>query len=381
MKTIYGLTKAGKIKVAQFRTEGAMKIVQTGQYGGKLITNETPCTEKNPGRSNYVSPEEQAVLDVDRDIKKKIEQEFYMEIPSEIEGDIEQMLAFLQGGIDKSVSPMLAEHYDDNKDKVDFVAGMLESAKLDGNRSTIAAINNTVTIRSRKGKLITTMPHIEKEILWIHQKSGRNFVLDGELYNHSDDEDLFDALQSAIKKYNAGVSDLVEFHVYDILLDTPTTALERYNTYTQFLTTYATPHVIPEKQYMVHSEKEMFDLYNEFTLNGYEGGMLRNPFAFYENNRTKNLLKVKEMKDDEFRIIDVIPMVARPDHARIVLLTADGQEFRATPKCTSEEKARILLNKDQYIGQLGTVQFFSKTSKGKPRFPVFKGLRDLSDLS
>ena len=88
MKTIYGLTKAGKIKVAQFRTEGAMKIVKTGQYGGKLITNETPCTEKNPGRSNYVSQEEQAVLDVDRDIKKKIEQEFYMEIPSEIEGDI-----------------------------------------------------------------------------------------------------------------------------------------------------------------------------------------------------------------------------------------------------------------------------------------------------
>jgi ATP-dependent DNA ligase len=381
MKTLYGLTKEGKVKIVNVYSDGTHMVVESGRYGGKLVTHDKVCKEKNTGRANFVSAEEQAKLEVSREIKKKIEQDFYVEIPAAIEGNLALIEEFLGENIDKSSSPMLAETYEDFKHKVDYSQGILESEKLDGNRCTLTAFNGVISLKSRKGKAITTMGHIEKQAMQIHMNSKLNFILDGELYNHNTDDDQFEMLQSAVKKYHAGVSELVELHVYDMIFDKPVAAVSRYNYYKEFLTKFGTSHIFAHKQYVVHSEQEMMDLFRSFTSNGFEGAVLRMPGAFYENNRTQSMLKVKEMQDDEFKILDVIPMESRPEFARVVLCTADGKPFKATPKCSEPHKIEMLKNREQYLGKVGTVQFFSKTKNNIPRFPVFKGLRELSDLN
>jgi ATP-dependent DNA ligase len=381
MKTLYGLTKEGKVKIVNVYSDGAHMVVESGRYGGKLVTHDKVCKEKNIGRANFVSAEEQAKLEVSREIKKKIEQDFYVEIPAAIEGNLTLIEEFLDENIDKSSSPMLAEPYEEFKHKVDYSQGILESEKLDGNRCTLTAINGVITMKSRKGKLITTMVHIEKQAMVIHMNSKLNFVLDGELYNHNTDDDQFEMLQSAVKKYHEGISELVELHVYDMIFDKPVNAVSRYKYYSEFITKFGASHIKAHKQYVVHSEKEMWDLFQSFTANGFEGAVLRMPGGYYENNRTQSMLKVKEMKEDEFMIKDVIPMEARPDFARVVLVNAQGQEFKATPKCSEPMKIAMLKNREQYLNKLGTVQYFSKTKNNIPRFPVFKGLRELSDLN
>jgi hypothetical protein len=59
----------------------------------------------------------------------------------------------------------------------------------------------------------------------------------------------------------------------------------------------------------------------------------------------------------------------------------NGKEFKATPKASHAERSQILINGDSYKGKLATVRYFSLTDEGIPRFPVFIGIRDESDMS
>jgi len=376
--TIFGLDSKGNLKVKHFKAEGDLFITTYGRYGGKMTESIKKCHDKNVGKSNESLASDQAIQMVLRGVTKDTEQNGYMVVPDSIQEEGESAIV---GYISSNLvddTPMLAYPYKEGKS--DWKNGVMCSRKLDGIRCIAVYRNGELSVKSRKGKPITTMKHIEKDLLpemkaYCDRNNINELRLDGELYNHKYKDD-FEDLVSAIKKYQPGVSELLEYHVYG-LIDLNKTAIERYYAISSILSTldeYSPVKVV--EQIEIKSLDLAWQFHKTWTNDGYEGAMLLNSNSLYRQTRTYDLMKLKVFRSEEFEIIDVIPMEARPDLGMIVLKTPEGKQFKSTPKCTEEKKAWYLQNKDSVIGKQGTVQFFSMTKAGVPRLPVFISVRD-----
>ena len=58
------------------------------------------------------------------------------------------------------------------------------------------------------------------------------------------------------------------------------------------------------KQDIIKSEEQMLDTHKKLTDQDSEGSVIKNPMSYYEQKRSKNMLKIKDFKDDECEVID-----------------------------------------------------------------------------
>jgi hypothetical protein len=93
---------------------------------------------------------------------------------------------------------------------------------------------------------------------------------------------------------------------------------------------------------------------------------------YRQGARSQQLLKFKDFKDAEFEVVDIIPMANYPKQGIAVCRAANGLDFRATPKMSHTERELLLLNKQNYIGKMATIKYFSTTEAGLPRLGVLK---------
>ena len=376
--TIYGLVSKGNVKVKTFKAEGDTFVTIHGRLGGKMVQSVKQCHDKNIGKANESLACDQAIQMVTRGVTKDTEQNGYMLIPEEVVSEgTDSMIAYLSKGIVDD-TPMLAYPYKEGK--ADWENGVLCSCKLDGIRCVAVYRDGKLSLKTRKGKPIETMPHIVAEL----EPVMRDFCetngltelrLDGELYNH-EYKDNFEDLVSAIKKYQKGVSELLQYHIYG-LIDLELTARQRELVIMEIIEPIIENGIVVHvDQWNIRSIEDAWFWHKKWTDEGYEGAMLLNAESLYRQTRSYDLMKLKTFRDEEFEIIDVIPMEAKPHLGLIVLQTPEGKQFKATPKCTEEQKAWYLENKAELIGKMGTVQFFSMTKAGVPRLPVFLSVRD-----
>lgn len=122
---------------------------------------------------------------------------------------------------------------------------------------------------------------------------------------------------------------------------------------------------------------EVDDIALKYIEDGYEGAMVRLD-AEYENKRSKNLIKWKEMQDEEFPIIDIQEGDGNRAGmaARVILALPDGRTFAAGMIGNVAFCRQFLIEKSLHIGKMGTVVFQNYTPDGVPRFPKFKAVRD-----
>lgn len=374
-RTIYGLDSSGKLKVKEFKASNDKFVTIYGRYGGKMTSSVKQCHNKNVGRANESLAQDQAIQMVQRGVTKDTGQNGYMEVPVSVVLEGENAIVDYLHSLVVDDTPMLA--YPVDWERIDWDKGMMVSRKLDGIRCVAVYRNGKLTLQSRKQKPIETMPHIVAELepvmrsLCISEGIGE-LRLDGELYNHEYKND-FENLVSAVKKYQPGVSEILQYHVYG-LINFQLCAFDRYKLLMEMLGGLHTVRVVDQSY--ANSRDTAMNLHSRFTNDGYEGAMLLDPNSMYTQSRSYSLMKVKEMQTQEFVIVDVVPMDARPDLGLIVLKTKDGEEFKATPKCDEQKKAWYLQNRSQIIFRMGTVQYFSMTKAGVPRLPVFLAVRD-----
>lgn len=183
----------------------------------------------------------------------------------------------------------------------------------------------------------------------------------------------FEQIVSAVRKEDPSPeSQLIEYHIYD-MVDLQFTTKERIN--------YLDSHVVrpPLKvlwTLIVNNQEDVAELFKRHTKAGYEGVMLRNMNAKYENKRSYNLQKVKEFEDSEFEIVGVVEGKGKLQGLLGAFLcrTQDGTEFEVKMTGNQEETKKFLNDPTLCVGKLLTVQYQGLTGKNKvPRFPV--GLR------
>ena len=261
--------------------------------------------------------------------------------------------------------------------------------KLDGVRCYITKDG----MFSRNHKDIVSAPHIFEGLKDFFEKNPE-VILDGELYNH-EYHDNFNKIISLVRKTKPTQEDLkesslkVEFHCYDCFI--PDQSMLIFSDRQNFLSrnVYNNLAVVAVDTHQVVSLDHANTLNQNWLDAGYEGSMIRQD-AEYQQKRSWYLQKVKIFVDEEFEIIGYVEREKKRENGedidpqptgmlgKFICKTADGREFGAPPGkgINHDDLKEMWDNREDYIGQQATVEFFGYTPAGSPRFPKYKTLRN-----
>lgn len=353
MITLYKKDTKGKIRFLTISTEGPDLLQVSGILGTENpLPHRKTCKGKNIGRSNETTPEDQAIKEVESLVTEKLK-EGYFKTKEEAETE-------------ETLFPMLAKEYGKEKKKIDWKKKVYAQPKLDGMRCLITVTPESVTLKSRDGRFIETMEHIEKAF-----KDVTPGTYDGELYAHGYS---FQENMEFIKKWRPGDNGSVQvkFHCYDTVVEDSFSS----RLLVRDINLTNVDHVVFVETVEVRSEEELKKQHQKNLQDGYEGTIVRHGDAPYKiNGRSSNLLKYKDFQDLAVPIIDIEPADQRPEWGVPVLQLPDGRTFRAGMKYSHSERIEFLKNKHNHIGKTAEIRFFEYTDEGIPRFPVMVGIR------
>jgi DNA ligase-1 len=389
MITLYKRDKKGKLMEWSIAHNDISYWTQSGDVGGKLtMTAPTFVEQKNIGKANETSLQEQVEKEVAAKIKYQLEHGYSYEIPDN----------------EKQFEVSLAGKYDDRiaKNKLDFP--YIVEPKLDGIRCYISKdANGNIFMKSRAHKEFISCPHI-KEDIFIQKffEAYPDAILDGELYNHDLKED-FNKIVSLVKKTKPKFHDLeesaelVEYHCFDSYYpsEPELTYKERKervvalasnieNFYLGCIEIVGAHYKLTNEQTFVeaYNEEEVETLIKNITSDGYEGIMLKKDVPYFFG-RSNDMLKYKKFFDEEYEIVDFeegngnLKGIA----AAVICTVKNGTLFKAGVTGTQEYAAELFANKEKYVGKLATIKYQALTpikegKGGVPRFGKMTAIRD-----
>ena len=281
----------------------------------------------------------------------------------------------------------LAQKFEDHSHKIDWTTETwLGSRKLDGVRVIARKENGEVKFFSRQGNEFTSLGKLKDELeLTI---GDDDFVLDGELcvMDENGNED-YKSVVSQIKRKDYTIENPM-FIVFDYL------TLPEFDKGTSMFTTSERMVRIGSGQYFkalemetITSEEQAVEKLNEAVENGWEGYMIRKADAPYEGKRTRALLKMKKMHDEEytvksietgpFRMIDKSTGLEKTiETLTNVIIEHKGNDVSVGSGFSLDDRVKYYSNPSLIVGKEITVQYF-ELSKDKDgieslRFPVVK---------
>ena len=401
---LVGESKTGKTKIwkadifQEPSTKYAYVVIQHGQKDGKLQADEREYKEgKNIGRANETTPLEQCIAETNRKWTDKKEKEGYLE-----EKDSLSAVSVTTACVASPMAtffPMLAQTYEpDTKQKKKQVIAFpcYVQPKLDGLRCVMYPLDKTygtnIVAQSRTGSKFETVNHISQvnPAIKMFFHTHPTCVLDGELYTT---EIPFEELAGLIKKKKISDADLkrlekVEYHIYD-MFDHAQPGLsfeERYDILLKQINWPASSSASNNANNNIRlvdtvliNEKDQFrQQFAKYVQSGYEGIMLRNRTGKYlENHRSSDLQKYKEFFEEEYPIVGFGEGDGR-DKGTVIwqCVTPEGERFSVRPKGTIEFRREQFSNAAANVGKRLTVIYQELSTKGVPRFPVGKSIRD-----
>ena len=203
-------------------------------------------------------------------------------------------------------------------------------------------------------------------------------IIDGELYAHGLS---FQDNMKLIKKYRAGESERVKFHVYDMVSEYG--FFERYDILLRFIGKIEPKFINLVANHFINGEDDLKKIHSKFISDGYEGTMIRCGNHSYKlGKRHHQTLKYKLFIDDALEILDIIKTSESTingnnsaNYAALCQLKC-GNTVRANLKMSHEDRENFYKFKDDYIGKTAEIRFFEYSDGGIPRFPVCVGIRN-----
>ena len=353
----------------------------SGLYGGKFITQ--PNIEITKGKVKRTITE-QAELEYNSNIKsyldkgyKKISDLGYTSID---EFNPDKVLPKDKTDTKGVKKPMLCKVYDTTDLKTQKVPYWLISTKLDGVRCLLFMKDGEIKTSSRGGQdydIATTYIKQDPFLLEVFNQYP-NIILDGEIYRHGWNLSTISGL-CRLETVEERHKELC-FHCYDIV-DEDSTFSKRFailqNLYQLRETNYPESKLVIVEHTVVKSNQEIMAVHNRFVAEGYEGAVIRDPSEVYKcGGRDRRMQKIKIFVDSEFKILGLSEGL-RDEDMCFIMETADGNQFKAKPIGTREDKQWYREHIKELIGKMGTVKYFGMTNTEHPvpNLPVFKSVR------
>ena len=273
------------------------------------------------------------------------------------------------------IKPMLAQKV--NTKPIDWTKKVFVQPKLDG----VHCLFTKDGAYSRTGKQFKNVDHLQNDLQDFFEKFPE-IVLDGELYNHDLKHD-FEKIISLVRKQKpteqdrSEASDLVQFHVYDVITEPNFTYEFRYNMLRLQLPIVTSMTLV--KNTLVESYDEAEMLHKVHLAQGYEGSILRLNEP-YEQKRSYNLQKFKDFSDTEATIVGYEAGKGKFEGliGKFLIQDDDGNKF-GCPICKGYDftaRKNILNNIHDYMGKRATFTYFQRTNAGSYRHPLFKTIRN-----
>lgn len=358
---LYHKGKGGGLYSWLVWTEDDAVYTSHGLVGGEMQTSRKVAVGKNIGKANETTPRQQAINEATSLWEFKATRK-YSETP--------------EAANEALVLPMLALDIDKVKAPITYPAHI--QPKLDGVRClAVCDEDGAVSLLSRQGKEWVNLEHIQKVL---QRAMPKGSMLDGELYVHGE---TFQTITSWCKKLREETT-LLEFHVYDcpmLEFNTTHTWEQRQHNVATLVGAIGHRSVVRVETYVVNSLEEARTRQHMFEEAGYEGAILRLLGGAYQfGYRSRELLKMKEFIDAEYRIVGYKPGIGKnEDTVTWMCETQDGKQFGVAPKGTKQDRTQWLTEADAHVGKLLKVKSFGLTDDGIPRFPVGLGIRAEED--
>lgn len=393
---LYKRAKTGKIVyyaiVAADSLDGYSYIMkETGQLGTKnpIVHNEHIREGKNIGKSNETTHLQQAESQALSDWNKKRDEGYksledlgitykgisadkvslkdVYECPSGhfyLEDCLEATLPQFNTDSSGQAKPMLATDW---KKVKSITYPCLIQPKLDGVRCLMVVNFMAITFLSRSGKEYGTLNHIGQDVIDASERGLElPFILDGEIYS---DELTFQEIVAAVKKQRPESLKL-KFRAYDIINDED--QRQRWASTRRTVEAINSECIQLVDTYECTDEAHAKISHDNWVGQGYEGAMLRMYSGKYgQGQRSRDLLKVKEFDETEYRFIRW-DKGQREEDLIAVCETDTNQEFRAKMVGTREQKVELQKTTEGMM----TIKHFGLTDEGLPRFPIGKAFRD-----
>ena len=399
MTTLYKRDKKGKVRAWTIEHDAVSYWTISGIYPDGKMTKTAPTfvEQKNVGKANETSLEQQVLNEVASKIQYQIDQGFTYDIPNE----------------EKRFEVSLANKYQDRieKNKLDFP--YIVEPKLDGVRCYIKMVDGDIRMFSRKHKEFVACPHIAKnEFVQKFFETYPDAILDGELYNHELKDD-FNKIVSLVKKTKPKPEDLeesaklVQYHCFDsyypsepqlLYIERKTRLVDIFeqngwvghhfddvNKDSFYLVGPGWVHYFIggwklESSNEVYNETLVEHYIKVMVNRGYEGIMLKKDVPYFFG-RSFDMLKYKKFFDKEFKIVDFeegngnLVGIA----AAVICETEDGQTFKAGVMGTQDYARDLFTNKDLFKGKMATIVYQALTpmKDGKGGVPRFGKMREI----
>jgi len=259
-------------------------------------------------------------------------------------------------------------------------------AKLDGLRCIAVKHRGEVSMFTRSGTPIETLPRIKAAI---EALKADDFVLDGEAMAASWEDSASVMMSSKTKKDD---SEML-YHIFDCVRFEDWQAQKSETHYRARLLDISmivgdvqgTPFRYV-KSTLAANETELRDFYSQCLDEGYEGVMLKDMTAPYRWKRSDAILKLKPVATEEGVVVSWYEAKESTKRAGqfggFVILTPNGVTTRVGGGYSDEVKSKIFSDgPDTYVGRIAEVEHQPPfTPDGKLRFPVFCRFRDTADV-
>lgn len=257
--------------------------------------------------------------------------------------------------------------------------------KLDGFRLVAIKEKGQVSLRTRNGNELETLPSLKKIL---EGAAYDDLVLDGEVFG----VDWATSASVLLSEKNVKDEKLLTFETFDAVhisdwnqKDCRKPLRERQILLREAVTAISSSRVQSVLGALVHSEQELLETYQEHIASGWEGAMVKDPEAPYDFKRSNAVLKMKPCSSHEGIIVGWYEgksgtkwegafggfevMLSNRAITRVGTGFNDLQRRSITLDGPASYKGKIA----EVIGQL-------LTDEGRVRFPRFKRFRELSDV-
>ena len=250
-----------------------------------------------------------------------------------------------------------------------------------------------IEFKSRQGKTFTTLDNLRSHVMNLFtMHADGNYVLDGECCMIMEDgSESFKGIMKEITRKNHTITNPC-YKVFDYL------TLEEFNMEVESRIFSERYDELVEAWYSAGTNVKFIDIVFQEQINtqedfdrwsqkvkdnGWEGFMLRKNVP-YKSGRSKDLLKVKKMLDDEYVVKDVVMGKATYnegghkefDIASALVIKHKGNRVEVGSGLSKEQRIRWNSHPNEIIGKTITVQYFEETTNKQGgislRFPVLK---------
>jgi DNA ligase-1 len=301
------------------------------------------------------------------------------------------MINKVKPGLIPTFDVALAKAFDEKtQKKVDWNDCWFVSRKLDGVRClTVIDENGEPKFFSRQGKEFLTLDNLKTDIKALGLK---NTVLDGEvcIVDENGDEDFAGIIKEIKRKDH--VIKTPFYWMFDMLTMEEFSSKKSKSVFAERIANLQ--RISKESKFIgvldqwIGSDKVFSEMMAESKAGGWEGLMLRKNET-YKGKRSTDILKVKQMFDEEYIVVDLENDVHRvivdgseveEEMLKNVIIEHKGNRVHVGSGFSHEQRRHYFANPNEILGKQITVQYFeesqSKSGEYSLRFPVIKAVYD-----